>query len=192
MMKQILKIGLAFALLASALPGWAQTIPSYTTLTASGSTTATVVFATSPFQQVRIVTAFATSDLSTSKLAFRTGVTPLTVAYTNGVTQVGVSATNGFAVGTWVLIETKAGATTNAQIASFGAATNIIFTSNAIATTPGDQIYSLSAPVLLTVGSNSVTFTGDALYVGNRGRPVMVYVNGTSACSLDTVSGRYE
>ena len=190
-MKTILTIAaLAIGLSISAL---AQTVPTYTTLTASGSTTAVVYFATSPFQQVRIVNAFATSDLSTGKMTFYTGVTPMTVAYTNAAgTSVGVAATNGFTAGTWVLIETAAGVITNGIIASFGSSTNIVLGQAVCATKPGDQIYTLSSPVTLAVGAASVTFTGDALYVGNRGRPVMVRVNGTSACSLDTITGRYE
>jgi hypothetical protein len=190
-MKTILTI--AALAIGLSIPARVQTVPTYTTLTASGSTTAVVYFATSPFQQVRIVNAFATSDLSTGKMTFYTGITPMTVAYTNAAgTSVGVAATNGFTVGTWVLIETAAGVRTNGMIASFGAATNIVFAQGVCATTPGDQIYSLTSPVTLPVGSASVTYTGDALYVGNRGRPVMVRVNGTSACSLDTITGRYE
>jgi hypothetical protein len=186
----ILAAALAIGL---SIPARAQTVPTYSTLTASGTTTAVVYFATSPFQQVRIVNAFATSDLSSGQMSFQSGVTPMTVAYTNAAgTQVGVAATNGFTVGTWCLIETKAGVTTNGIVASFGAATNIVFAQNVCATVPGDQIYSLSSPVAMTVGAASVTWSGDALYVGNRGRPVMVRVNGTSACSLDTITGRYE
>ena len=197
-MERLFKLGLAVGLAISATAAAAQqnaatTIPTYTTLNASGSTTATVYFAESPYQQVRVVSAMETSDLSTSVVSFLTGVTPMTVAYTNAAgTWVGVAATNGFTVGTWCLIETKAGVITNGMIASFGAATNIVFAQNVCATTPGDQIYSLSAPVKLAVGAAAKAYTGDMIYVGNRGRPVMVFINGTSACSLDAITARYE
>ena len=99
--------GIALAAFAQAQP--AYTIPTYKTLSATGTTTATVYFAESPYQQVRVVSAFATSDQSTADLKFYTGTTPMTVAYTNAAgTQVGVAATNGFAVGDQVMIETKA------------------------------------------------------------------------------------
>jgi len=74
-------ITLAFTALLS-LAATAQTVPSYTTQTASGTTTAAVCFASSPLQQIRLVSAIATSDLAGSTLCFRTGVTPHTAAYT--------------------------------------------------------------------------------------------------------------
>ena len=193
MRKLIVMLGIA-GTLALPVKVTGQTIPTYVTLNASGTTTSVVYFAESPFQQVRVVTAIASSDLSSANILFRSGGTPMTVAYTNAAgNQVGVAATNGFAVGDWVWVATKAGSVTNAQIASFGAATNIVFTSNVMATTPGDQIYDLSTPVKLSVGATTnKTYTGDMIYVGGRGRPVVVYVNGTSSCSLDAITARYE
>ena len=95
--------------------------------------------------------------------------------------------------GTSLLIETKAGAITNGQIASFGAATNIVLGQNIFATTPGDQLYKLGTVVKFWCGvQTNRNFQGEALFVGQRGRPVQVLVNGTSACALDSITGRYE
>ena len=92
-----------------------------------------------------------------------------------------------------VMLETAPGARTNSTIASFTGSTNITFAQNVLAMVPGDQIYDCGqSPVTLKVGSGSVTYTGDMIYVGNRGRPVMVKVNGTSACSLDAITARIE
>ena len=184
-------VGLAIALV---LPARGQTVPTYTTLTASGTTTATVAFATSPLQQVRIVSAFATSDLAASTIKFWTGATPLTITASNAIgTTVVVASTNGFTVGDMVMLETAAGARTNSTIASFTGSTNITFAQNVFAMVPGDQIYDCGqSPVTLKVGSGSVTYTGDMIYVGNRGRPVLVRVNGTSACSLDAITAKCE
>lgn len=198
-MKQInklaIKLGIAGLLALPFIPALGQpAVPTYTTLNASGTTTATVYFATSPFMQVRVVTAIASSDLATANLTFRTGVTPLTIIKTNAAgTTIDVAMTNGFSAGDWVLVETAAGVITNSSIASFTGATNIVFSQNVCATVPGDQIYKLSSPVTLLVGAvTNKTYTGDMIYVGNRGRPVVVKVNATSVSSLDAITARYE
>ncbi|MCX6924554.1 MAG: hypothetical protein NT154_15270 [Verrucomicrobia bacterium] len=192
MNKFLILAGLAVGL---AVPALAQyTVPTYTTLSASGTTTSVVYFATSPAQQVRIVQAFVTSDLATANLSFRTGGTPLTITKTNAAgTTIDVASTNGFAAGDWVLLEKKTGVITNAVIASFTGATNIVFTYNVPATAIDDQIYKLGTAVNLLVGATTnKTFSGVAIFVGNNGRPVQVYLNGTSACSLDAITARYE
>ena len=192
MKKILLTAALAVGL---AIPALAQyTVPTFTTLSASGTTTSTVQFASSPFHQVRVVQASVSSDLAGANLTFRTGVTPLTVTKTNAAgTTIDVAYTNGFTVGDFVMVETAAGVLTNGQIASFTGATNIVFGQNVCATVPGDQVYKLSSPVTLWIGVfTNRTFSGEAIYVGNRGRPVLVKVNGTSACSLDAITARYE
>ena len=164
------------------------------TLNSSGTTTALVYFATSPMQQVRIVQATASSDLASANMLFRTGVTPLSITKSNNVgTTIDVGYTNGFATGDYVVLETAAGVWTNAQIASFTGSTNIVFGYNLPITRVGDQIYKMSSPAALYVGVwTNRTFSGEAVYVGNKSRPVIVYVNGTSACSLDAVTARLE
>ena len=112
----------AFALaVAFAVPVMGQAeVPTYVTKTASGTTTAAVYFATSPYQQARIVGAIASSDLSGANMTFRTGSTPLSIIKTNAAgTTIDVGATNGFAAGDWVVVETAAGVMTNGVIASF-------------------------------------------------------------------------
>jgi hypothetical protein len=192
MKRLILAVGLAAGL---AIPALGQyTAPTFVTQTASGTTTSVTFFATSPLAQIRIVGAIASSDLASANLTFKSGTTPVTCAYTNGSsTWFGVVATNGFAIGDFVLVETKAGVMTNAQITGFTLATNIIFADKIMATVPGDQLYKLGTATTLWCGvQTNRNFQGEALFVGQRGRPVQVIVNGTSACSLDSVTARYE
>ena len=168
--------------------------PVFVTQTASGTSTAVTFFATSPTMQTRVVGAIASSDLAASVITFKAGTTPLTMTKTNVAgTTIDVAATNGFTVADFVIVETKSGSLTNAQIASFTGATNIVFTDKVMATVPGDQIYKLGTATTLPVGSTSgKNYQGEALFVGQRGRPVQVIVNGTSACSLDSVTAHYE
>ena len=192
MRKTILTLGLAIGL---AITATAQiTIPTYTTLSASGTTTSVVYFATSPVQQLRVVQTVASSDLASANLLLSTGVTPLSITKTNAAgTTIDVAYTNGFTTGDQVVLETAAGVITNQAIASFTGSTNIVFANNVPITRPGDQIYKMSTPVKLWVGVfTNRAMAGEAIFVGNRGRPVQVLLNGTSANSLDAVTGRYE
>jgi hypothetical protein len=191
-MNKLLAIaGLVVMLALSAL---GQAVPTFLTFTGSGTTTAWVQCASSPMQQVRIVQAIASSDLAGANLLFSTGIVPNTITKSNVLgTTIDVSYTNGFGVGDLVVLEKINGTVTNAQITAFTGATNIIFGFNIPATVPGDQIYKMSTPVKLWVGvfTNRV-YSGEAIFVGNRGRPVQVLVNGTSACSLDAITAHYE
>jgi len=71
------------------------------------------------------------------------------------------------------------------QIAGLSGGTNIVFTDKVMATLPGDQVYKLSAAALLPVGAATANYQGEAIFVGNRGRPVSVSINATSACRAE-------
>lgn len=185
-------IGL-LSLVAGLFSARAQSLPVYTTLSSSGTTTSVLFFASSPLQQCRIVQAIATSDAASSWVTFKTGTTPLSITKSNAAdTTIDVARTNGFAVNDFVILEQSTGWVTNAQIASFTGATNITFKWNVPITLPGDQIYKLGTATALPVGAANKVYSGEAIFVGNRGRPIQVIVNGTSACSLDAITGRYE
>ena len=191
-MQRIISIlGLAGTL---ALPALGQSVPTFVSYTGSGTTTAWVQCASSPMQQIRVVQAIASSDLAGANLLFSSGTVLNTITKSNALgATIDVAYTNGFAVGDLVILEKANGTVTNAQIASFTGATNITFSFNIPQTLVGDQIYKMSPPEKLWVGviTNRV-FSGEAIFVGNRGRPVQVLVNGTSACSLDAITARYE
>jgi len=191
-MQRIISIlGLAGTL---ALPALGQSVPTFVSYTGSGTTTAWVQCASSPMQQIRVVQAIASSDLAGANLLFSSGTVPNTITKSNALgATIDVAYTNGFAVGDLVILEKANGTVTNAQITAFTGATNIVFGFNIPQTLPGDQIYKMSTPVKLWVGvfTNRV-YSGEAIFVGNRGRPVQVLVNGTSACSLDAITARYE
>ena len=191
-MQRIISIlGLAVTL---ALPALGQSVPAFVSYTGSGTTTAWVQCASSPMQQIRVVQAIASSDLAGANLLFSSGTVPNTITKSNALgTTIDVAYTNGFAVGDLVILEKANGTVTNAQITAFTGATNIVFGFNIPQTQPGDQIYKMSTPVKLWVGvfTNRV-YSGEAIFVGNRGRPVQVLVNGTSSSSLDAITARYE
>ena len=194
-MNKLFSIIVAAVVVCLAMPARAQyTVPTFVTLAASGTTTSVVYFASSPAQQIRVVQTIASSDLASANLLLSTGVTPLSITKSNASgTTIDVAYTNGFTTGDQVVLETAAGVITNQAIASFTGSTNIVFANNVPITRPGDQIYKMSTPVKLWVGVfTNRAMAGEAIFVGNRGRPVQVLLNGTSANSLDAVTGRYE
>jgi hypothetical protein len=168
--------------------------PTFIIQTASGTTTAVTFFATSPTLQTRVVGAIASSDLASANLTFKSGTTPLSITKSNALgTTIDVAYTNGFAVGDFIVLEKASGVLTNAQITAFTGSTNITFGYNIPQTLVGDQIYKMGSATTLSVGAaTNKNYQGEALFVGQRGRPVQVLVNGTSACSLDSITARCE
>jgi len=188
-------LGLAWTLTLPLAAFGQGTVPQFVTYRSSGTTTSWVQIASSPMQQCRVVQAIASSDLAGANLLFSSGVTPVTVTYSNALgTTVSVGYTNGFGpAGQLCTLERAGTILTNMQIASFTGSTNIVFTYNIPATVPGDQIYTMSTPVKLWVGVfTNRPFSGEAVYVGNKGRPVQVLLNGTSACSIDALTVKFE
>jgi len=175
-MKIISKIGFTVLAVVCATVTMAQTVPTYTTKNASGTTTCEVHFPANPQQQVRIVGAIATSDKAASVLSWRTGSTPYTISATNAAgTTITVSYTNGLAANDVLVIQKANGTCISGTIRSFATSTNITL-----------------AATTIKVGATTVTYQGEAIYVGTRGRPVRVVLDGTSACSLDSITARYE
>ena len=194
-MNKLFSIIVAAVVVCLAMPARAQyTVPTFVTLAASGTKTSVVYFASAQSQQIRVVQTIASSDLASANLLLSTGVTPLSITKSNASgTTIDVAYTNGFAVGDQVVLETAAGVITNQAIASFTGSTNIVFANKVPITRIGDQIYQMSTAVKLWTGvfTNRV-LSGEAIYVGNKGRPVQVLLNSTSAGSLDAITARYE
>lgn len=170
--------------------------PAFVNKSATGTTSAEVIFPPDPALQIRVVTAFATSDKAASVLSFTTGVGAYVISAANVAgTTITVSQTNGLAPNDFVMVCAANGSTNYVrQISAFGNSTNITLTaSTQNATAVGDSVYKMSAATTIKVAAASVTYNGDAIYVGSsQGRPVRCVLDGTSACSIDSMSARYE
>ena len=140
----------------------------------------------------------AGSDLASSTLSSYK-VTGQTVGRyaTNSTVTLSVAATNGFASGTVIVIQHLA--TDNYEkriLTTMGAATNLITTVAPLeAVVPGDVIYAVS-----TVGASSLKWGastnnlnggGGPIIVGQKGKPLLVEITGTSVNGLYNVSGVY-
>jgi hypothetical protein len=192
-MKNTLLLGIA--LVASALACLAGT-PTYLSKNATGTTSAEVIFLPDPSLQIRMVGCIGTSDKAASVFSFRTGtgayvVTSATVNATNIV----LNSTNGIGISTNIIIVTGAGVASSATTHSAlsGTSTNVWITAtNSIVPAVGDQVYLLGPATTIKCGATTGNYQGEAIYVGNPGRPVRCVLDGTSACSIDSLTARYE
>jgi len=189
------------------------TLPIYTTVSAYGSTglPATAYFVENPACQVRVVTVNYASDTNQGVLNFYTGATAYWETATNaaaGLTN-WIDSTNGLSpnglmvlnhngvlytntVLSWSCSTNFTPATTN-QAASGG--TNLVLAAGGwtVGASVGDNVYLMSGPTPIPVGAQTNMLNGDALYVGNFGRPVMVTLGPASTTNrLYTVSARYD
>jgi len=194
-MKTILSIAALVTGLAAAAQQY--TVPQYLTTTATGTTLSTAYFAAQPLQQVRIVGAICTSDLAGSVLSLSSGVGAYTVASnaTSSATTIYITSTNGLVSGDVLVLQTWGGTNAYDTVASNPTASNaVVITARGfgVAVTAGDQIYKMSAASTIPIGSGTANYQGEALFVGNKGRPVRATLNGTSANTINTFTARYE
>jgi len=168
------------------------------TATATGSTLSTAYFPVQPLQQIRVVGAICTSDLAGSVLSLSTGVGAYTVLSnaTSSATTIYIASTNGLSSGDALVLQTWGGTNGYDTVASNPAASNaVVITAGGFgaAVSAGDQLYKMSAATTIPVGSNgTVNYQGEALFVGNKGRPVRATLNGTSANTINSITAHYE
>lgn len=185
---------------------------SYKTLSANGNAAAPaeVTFISDPSLQIRVVNANYSSDTNNAVLSCTTGGTALSIAATNtsstATTNV-LSTTNGLA-GSAVLLLEHGGSTYTATVSSFshtgtnglngGTITNLYFAVTGaggfgVATSVGDSVYVMTTPVTLPIGTSTNSLNGDALFVGNAGRPVRIVLTPAFVTNkLNAVTVRYE
>jgi hypothetical protein len=169
-------------------------MPVYTTKTATGSTSAEVTFLADGARTIRIVGAIATSDKAGAVLSLRTGETAYQIGYTNAAgTNIYVTTTNGLAAADVLVIQTALGSNVSAVVHALVNSTNVALTATTgFATRAGDSVYKMSAASTLPVAAATVSYQGEAVYAGNRGRPVRAVLDGTSACTINSVTVRYD
>lgn len=188
MKKILLLIGLAVALTGIAY-GISKT---YVTQTATHATASTVVFNADSTKQWRIVSVISSSDKAGSVLSFRTGTGAYLITATNAAasTNLYVSSVSGLASNDVVLLQTAAGAVTNATVWGTQNVTNVQLTAAiGLANTAGDQLYELSAATTLSIGAvSNVVYASEAVYVGTWGRPLRVVLDSTSVGTIHAIT----
>lgn len=194
-MKTKLKILGGFCALALCVSAFAA-LPTYKTISASGTSSATGIFPHDPNSQIRITTAVVSSDLATSKLSFYTGTTAhyLTATNASGATSIQVESTNGIASSALLYLSVPGVSNFVVTVSGFTSPTNVTVSACGAACPVGTEVEVLSAasPVFTTGAITNKIISGEALFVGNYGRAVYVTQTGTSYSSLDAVSAHYD
>jgi hypothetical protein len=173
---------------------FAQSDAVYLTLNNSGTTACTNIFRAQPNRAIRIVGAIATSDKATSALSWRCGQGAYTISLSNTVgTLITVARTNGLNASDVICVQ-KSDGTTNvlATISSISSTNVTLAATDGVTTLPGDEVFKMGPPITTKVGAATVNLQGEAVISALKGRPVSVVVDGTSACSLDAITARYE
>ena len=195
------------------------TLPTFKTLTATSGTIAapaTVTFPADPNSQIRVILASYTTRTNNSTLSFQSGEAAfyqtITNATTSSITNF-IDHTNGL-LATRTMVLTHAGTLYTNQLVSYGnySGTNSVTggVTNAcfivlgtggwgVATTVNDDIEQMSVATTIPAPatSNGTDFnglaTGEALFVGNYGRHVMVTLTPClTQNALNSVSAHYD
>ena len=136
----------------------------------------------------------ATSDLSSSKVTFYTyGTNTFVNAAQPGTTFIPVNATNGFVNGDVIVIRHVATDTYEKRILTTFTTNGVLVVTAAptVATAAGDVIYRVSAAGSIPVGAATLALTGEGIYAGEKGKPLLLEVDGTSTCQLNAVCAKY-
>ncbi len=177
------------AVLATAV--WADS-PSYQTQTATHATLSKLYFAADPVLQPRVVGVVYTTDLVGAQLKWYAGTTAYSVSASNqNTTTITLASTNGLTTSDTLMIQSaRTGVITNIAISSFPDPTNVTLANiPGFNTVPGDSAYKQSAATVWGAFTNvSYSIQGEALFVGNRGRPVMGTLNSTSTNSITSTA----
>lgn len=185
------------ALLATTLAVLAGT-PAYSTKTAGGNNTtgASVIFPADPALQIRIVGVNWQSDTNNAVLQCSSGVGAYVLLATNtttGVTQT-VNTVTGMAANDILVLE-HAGVGYAATLSSTNGGTNAVLASGAWGVTPaiGDSVYKMSDIASLPIGNTTNWQAGEAIYVGNRGRPVRLLLTPAAVTNrINSATAFYE
>ncbi|HEV2329375.1 MAG TPA: hypothetical protein VGY56_11370 [Verrucomicrobiae bacterium] len=189
-------------------------LPTYHTFTAAGTSSAqaTIIMPADPNSQIRVVSAFYSSDNAAGKFTFLTGATAYGVMFSNTVSSVTnlVTSTNNLASGQILVLQHGGSDYTN-SVTSFGtyiAGTNAsgYVTNQAFIVAPAafsfgattctaaqsDNIYFMTNQVVWTVGAATNAINGDDIYSGNYGRPVIVLFGPATAANALNISAHYD
>jgi hypothetical protein len=143
----------------------------------------------------------ATSDKAGSVVQFYTASNAVTVQAANTTVTIPLSgsAITNVALcfntnGGIVVIEHKATDTYERRIlGASGSDTNLVVTSApTVALAAGDVIYPMYTAGSIPVGNATLGLgPGDGIYSGQAGRPLLLEVDGTSACQINAVSAKF-
>lgn len=203
----LLAIGLASVCLTAK-----AVLPTFRTFSGYGNATtpAQIIMPADPNSQIRIVSLYYTSDTNIAGISFSTGVGAYYQANTNALTSSitnWVNTTNGLVPTSTLVLQQNGQTYTNALVSfgsfitgtnSFGVVTNQAFVvlgtggwgTNALV---GADIFQMGSASTIYVGAGTNALNGDAIYVGNYGRPVIATLSpALSTNRIPSLSTHYD
>lgn len=161
----------------------------YVTATNTGTTKAEVLFAASPSRAMRVCYADVTSDLAGSVLTLQAGVTESLVISNclAAAATIFVADSSQFAVNDIVFVQTATNSVASGKVSAIVNATNITLSATFTATPAsiGDRVHKMGPAITLPVGAASVRLNADAIFAARRARPLLLNLNGTTACKIN-------
>jgi hypothetical protein len=144
----------------------------------------------------RVTYIHASSDVVTGKIQFYKVVGgPTLVTATNSTVTITVERTNGvYAASGVIIIRHTAQETYEKRTLTTPTGTNtLVVTAAPYTTVPGDLIYLASTTGAGTIqwGVNTNGIGPGTIYVGQRQKPLLVEISGTTSATLDVVGGDY-
>jgi hypothetical protein len=194
--KSLLVIGASLGLMAASALNAQGLAEGYITKQGSGTTQAQAIFPAGASKALRLVSYDVKSDLASATLKIYTG-TAVSTLVSNALTtatNIYVSAGAGsFAQNDIVVIQNPDDTAFTAVVNAVEGATNIQFTAQlGTAATANGKIYKM-ATVYTTVAANvAVRESGECLAIGPRRQPMLLRLTGTSACTINWATARYD
>ncbi|HKS35934.1 MAG TPA: hypothetical protein VJW76_02005 [Verrucomicrobiae bacterium] len=166
----------------------------YSAKTATGTTAADVIFPGEALAPIRLVSLDVKSDLSSSKLVARSGRELFTLsANATNATNFVLQSTSGLASNHIVVFQRRSdNAVFKGTVWSVPNSTNLNLAAAITATfLTGDQLYLMTNNVSIDIGAATVRQAGEALFLAARSRPLLLSVDGTSACIINNAVAHY-
>ena len=194
--KLFLTAAVSLACVGSAL---ATLTPFYTTLSDGGNpaSPSEVDFISSPGLQFRLISVNFQSDTNNAQLQVSTGGAAFAITATNAATSTVTNVldhTAGLTPGSILFLE-HAGTAYLATLSSTNSSTNAVLAAGGWGVLPsiGDSVYQMGTATAIPIGANTNWLNGEAILIGNVGRPVRVVLTPTLITNnLPAVTGRYE
>ena len=212
MIKKLLKKSLVIGLACLGSLASQAALPTFRTFSAAGNATtpAFVYMPADPSSQIRVVSVFYQGDTNNAALTFSAGIGAYYQANTNASTSSitnWVNSTNGLVNGNVLVLQQGGVGYTNTLVSygtfitgtnSAGTVTNQAFVvlgsgGWGVAATVYSDIYQMGTATTFTVGNNTNSINGDAIYVGNYGRPLILSLTPALATNrIITASTHYD
>ncbi len=157
--------------------------------------TAQIIFPANPVKVIRLISINVTGDTNTSVLTLQSGLGTyyLTTAATNSDTNLIVASNSGLASNDVIVLQTPANVPVQATIYSVSTnGTNISLTSTlGVVASTNSTIWQMGNTRTLTIGSNTFTQTGEAIYVAPSGTPLRLQMSGASTYPINNATVAY-